>query len=382
LYAYSFLDDFVLLYPVYGLLFARNGLSVAQISSLFAIWSVTGFVLEIPTGVLADAVSRRLLLCLGPLLSAVGFGLWVAAPSYWAFATGFVLWGIDGALRSGALEALVYEELEARGRADRYARVMGRARAAGVAATMVAGAVAGPVLAVGGYLALGAASVAVRLAAAGIGTALPEHRRRGEPDREAEAETGLSYLGTLRSALREARTDQTVRRALLLVPVVASVWGALEEYVPLLAADVGVPARTVPLLVLLVSLGMTAGGLLAARWPMLGGRSLGYLLGGGALLLAAGAGSGHPAGFVALAASFGAFQLATVAADTRLQEAIGGSARATVTSLAGLGTEVCTVLVFGGYALASGHTGHPTIFALFATVYLAVAAFTLRRPSG
>lgn len=110
LYGYAFLDDFVLLYPVYALLFADSGLTVWQISSLFALWSVTGVLLEIPSGAWADAVSRRLLLWVGPLLTAAGFTLWVLVPSYWAFALGFVLWGIKGALGSGALEALVYEE--------------------------------------------------------------------------------------------------------------------------------------------------------------------------------------------------------------------------------------------------------------------------------
>ena len=62
LYGYSFLDEFVLLYPVYTLLFSDTGLSVWQISSLFVLWSVTGVVLEVPSGAWADAVSRRMLL--------------------------------------------------------------------------------------------------------------------------------------------------------------------------------------------------------------------------------------------------------------------------------------------------------------------------------
>ena len=90
--------------------------------------------LEVPSGVWADAVSRRALLTLAPLLSGAGFGLWVLAPSYEAFALGFVLWGAQGALQSGALEALVYEELERTGAEGRYPRLMGRATALGTIA--------------------------------------------------------------------------------------------------------------------------------------------------------------------------------------------------------------------------------------------------------
>ena len=44
---------------------------------------------------------------IGPLLTAVVFGLWVGCPSYWVFALGFLLCGLKSALTSGALEATV-----------------------------------------------------------------------------------------------------------------------------------------------------------------------------------------------------------------------------------------------------------------------------------
>jgi MFS family permease len=359
---------------VYVLLFARAGLSVAQVSSLFVVWSLTGLVLEVPSGAWADAVSRRLLLCLGPLLSAAGFALWIAVPSYWAFAAGFVLWGVHGALQSGALEALVYEELDRAGAAGGYARVMGRARAFGVAAVMVATAAAGPVLAAGGYLAVGVASVLARLLCAAAATALPEHRRPdAAADDQAEAEAEAAYAQALRAGLREVRGNRSVRAAVLLVPAVTAVWGALEEYDPLLAQGTGVSAGTVPWLVLLVSAGATAGGLLAAAGQRMTARGLAGVLGFGAVAMAAGAISGRPAGFLLVAAAFCVFQLATVVADARLQARITGTSRATVTSLAGLGTELLTILVYGGYAAASTFAGHGELFALFALPYLLLA---------
>ena len=75
-----------------------------------------------------------------------------------------------------------------------------------------------------------------------------------------------------------------------------------------------------------------------------------------------------------LAGAFAVFQMATVVADARLQARITGPSRATVTSLAGLGTEVATIAVYGLYAGASTFAPHRTIFALFAVPYLLVAA--------
>jgi hypothetical protein len=267
---------------------------------------------------------------------------------------------------------------------------MGRAHAAGVGAVMAATALAGPVLSAGGYVAVGVGSVLAELACAAIALAFPEHRSRGgphevsgEPKSSGDASTdtdtdteqpGPGYLYALRSGLHEARTNRSVRRALLLVPAVTAVWGGLEEYDPLLAQSTGVSARTVPLLVLLVSAGATVGGLLAAAGQRMSGRAFAGTLAFGAVALAAGALSGRPAGFVLVAAAFCVFQLASVVADARLQATITGPSRATVTSLAGLGTELVTILVFGSYAAMSTVAGHGTIFALFAVPYLAVAA--------
>ncbi|MER5431553.1 MFS transporter [Streptomyces sp. NPDC002588] len=360
----------MLLYPVYALLFADTGLSVGRISSLFVLWSLTGVLLEVPSGAWADAVSRRLLLWLGPLLGGAGFALWVLFPSYWAFAAGFVLWGVRGALGSGALEALVYEELELLGAADRYARVMGRAHAVGQSAVMAATALAGPVLAAGGYPAVGAASVLACVLCAATATRLPEHRR--------PAGDGDSWAATLRTGLSEVRRDRSVRGALLLVPAVTAVWGALDEYTPLLVGATGVPEPSVPHLLVLIWAGVTAGSLLSGPAERLGRRGFAVLLTLSALALAAGGLSGTPAGIALVALAFGGFQLATVLADVRLQRRIEGTGRATLTSVAGLGTEVVTIGVYGVYGALGSAFPHGVVFALCAVPYLVTALAVAR----
>ncbi|MFF8682276.1 MFS transporter [Streptomyces sp. NPDC015237] len=365
LYASAFCDEFVLLYPVYALLFSDTGLSVWQISSLFALWSLTGVLLEVPSGAWADAVSRRLFLVLGPLLTAAGFALWVLVPSYGAFALGFVLWGAGGALGSGAQEALVYDELDRAGAADRYAVVMGRARAIGIAATMAAMGLAGPVFAWGGYDAVGAASVLICLVGTAVATRFPEHR---EP-----SVGGPGWAATLRAGLADARTDRSVRGALLLVPAVTAVWGALDEYTPLLALDTGVAEETVPWLLLVIWAGATGGSLLAGAADRLTATGFAALLAGSALAMAVGAAAGTPAALVLVGLAFGGFQLATVLADARLQRRIDDTGRATLTSVAGLGTELGTLATYGAYAVASSATGHGTAFALAAVPYLLTA---------
>ncbi|MDG4809755.1 MFS transporter [Micromonospora sp. WMMD1120] len=382
LYGYAFFSDVVLLYPLYVVFFADTGLSVGQIASLFVIWSAAGILFEVPSGAWADVASRRLLLCLAPLVSAAGFALWVLAPSYPAFALGFLLWGAGGALASGALEALVWTELDRLGAAGRYARVLGRARTAGVLGVVVSGVLAGPVLAAGGYPAVGAASVLAGLLAAAVAARFPEHRPPAgvvsavaDPDDDGD----LGWWDTLRAGVGQVRERPPVRSAVLLVAVVAADWGALDEYTPLVALDTGVGAQAVPLLLLLLWAGVTVGGLLAPvgeRWGVRGYAALLALVG---LALAGGALLRHPAGFVLLAVAFGAAQLATVLADARLQARITGDSRATVTSLAGMATDVLIIVTYAGYGLLATVAGNAVAFALTAAPYLVLALALLTR---
>ncbi|MEU7846842.1 MFS transporter [Micromonospora parva] len=393
LYGYAFLSDLVLLYPLYVVFFADTGLSVGQIASLFVIWSAAGILFEVPSGAWADVLSRRLLLCLAPLVTAAGFALWVLLPSYPAFAVGFLLWGAGGALVSGALEALVWTELDRLGAVGRYARVLGRARTAGVLGVVLSGVLAGPVLAVGGYPAVGAASVAACLLAAIAATRFPEHRapaaarvtvaEPAEPDTVPPAgpddDADLGWWDTLRAGVAQVRTRAPVRSAVLLVAVVAADWGALDEYTPLLALDTGVGAQAVPLLLLLLWAGVTVGGLLAPAGERLGSRGYAALLGLVGVALAGGALLRHPAGFVLIAVAFGAAQLATVLADARLQARITGTSRATVTSLAGMATDVLIIVTYAGYGLLATVAGNAVAFALTAGAYLVVALVLLTR---
>jgi MFS family permease len=336
---------------------------------LLVIWSATGILLEVPSGALADAYSRRALLVIGPLLTAAGYALWVFAPSYLAFAAGFVLWGAKGALASGALEALVYEELDRHSAAEAYPKLTGRAHTFGVVAVLVATAAASPMIAAGGYAAIGLASIAACVLTAAVAATFPEHRPASGQD---AAESELGYVATLRAGLAEARTDPQVRPWLLLVPAITAIWGALEEYAPLLIRETGVSTAHVPLYYMLIWGGVSAGGLLAAAGTRLSGRGLATLLAAAALATAGGALSGHPAGIALVAAAFAAFQVATVVAGTRLQDSITGPGRATVTSVASLATDGVTILVYGAYAALSP-AGHGTAFAVLAVPYLVVA---------
>jgi MFS family permease len=356
-------------------------LSDGQISTLFLIWSAVGIVAEVPTGALADRFSRRGALVAAGVLQAAGYVLWIAFPGYAAFAAGFVLWGLGGSIGSGALEALLYDGLASVGAEDHYPRVYGRVRAAGLLSQLPSAAAATVLFSTGGYALVGWVSVGCCLAAAALASRLPDARpdstspvpTPGPTDEEAGADPERGYLEILRAGLTETVRRPAVRAAVVAAAVLGSL-DSLEEYFPLLAKDWGVSTSAVPLAMLGIPLVGAAGAALGGRAGGARPGTLAALLTSAVLIFAAAAEFHRPLSVAGIALAYGLYQLVLVVADARLQRRIEGPARATVTSVASLGTDLAGILLYGAWAL-----GLPVVVAAMALA-MAAALPRLLRP--
>lgn len=333
------LSELVPYYPLYALLFLDTGMSEAQISVLFALWSVTAFVAEVPTGALADRWSRRGSLALAGALQAAAFVVWTVASGFAAFAAGFVVWGVGGALMSGTAEALVFDGLAAVGAEGTYVRVHAWMTAAELLVQVPTALLAGALFALGGFRLVGWVSVAVCLCAGLLALRFPEAPPGTDDD-------GISLRSGVTMALR--------RPGMLLVVVAVALVGgldAVEEYFPLLAADRGVAVTAVPVAILGISLAGAAGAALGGRAARLPDHAVPVLLLVAGVLLAAGTVLPTGASLAAVAMFYALYLAVLVVAEARLQARITGPYRATLTSVAGVGVEAAALLVFAAWAV-------------------------------
>ncbi|MFR9752728.1 MFS transporter [Nocardia sp. 004] len=427
--------ELIPLYALYALLFAEHGMGMGQISALFAIWSTTSFLLEVPSGAWADTVSRRGLLVLSGVLLTLGFTLWTVAPSFGGFAAGFVLWGAAGALASGTFEALLYDTLVVRGESAAYPRILGYTRAGAEAAVVIAIVVATPLYLFGGYALVCWSSVAIAALHAALALSLPTAPKALSAEAVAdlpEAETVaplpedtedekqhgiiavlplehagspimvqperlivqqrpvMRYLGMLRAGVAEAIRIRTVRYGVLLTSLLFGIT-AFDEYFALLALEARISTAVVPLLVGLTVLGSLIGSVSAGRTESMSGRTMaiaiavaGVLFLVGALISGSAAHRPHVGyllvclGFTAIGISYGIVHNTLVVAEARLQDAITGPARATVTSVSGLLSELVSLVVFGFAALVTIWWPISTLLALLGVAVLMLAAPTSR----
>ncbi|SDH04235.1 Predicted arabinose efflux permease, MFS family [Lentzea fradiae] len=304
---------------------------------LLAVWSLTAVVFEVPSGAIADRFSRRSSLVASGVLQACGYAAWVLFPSFWGFAAGFVLWGLGGTLQSGAFEALLYDGLAANGDEERYGRLNARVDTIELVAQVPVAVVATALFSLGGYQLAGWISVAMCLASSLVALRFPEPERGSDDD-----EPG--YFATLRTGLREA---VPVRRAVLAVALVYAI-DAFEEYFTLLAQDWQVPTVWVPLATIGVPLTGAAGAALAGRLP-----SRGWVLFAAGLVLLAAAALAVPVAIVLLGLFYGLYRFVLVHVETELQHRIESDSRATVTSVAAIGSEFVAFAVYGLWVLGA-----------------------------
>ncbi|HZC15284.1 MAG TPA: MFS transporter [Caulobacteraceae bacterium] len=354
LYAFKFSDSFILIFPLYAAMFVDAGLSPVQISIVLIAWSVTAFVLQIPSGIIADRWSRRLLLVLAQIAWGAGFVVWLIWPHFWGFLIGLVLWGIKSAFTSGTFEALLYDELKAQGRADDYTRVYGRTRAVQAFATVLA-ALGAALLARYGYrleLLASLASIALAIAAA---ASLP-------PADRAKAAGEQDYLAHLRAGLALSLREPVVLRILVFGAIVLSLGGGLEEFWPIFGIKVGLARPAIAVFVGAQNGVEMLASLLAHRIARLSTRRLYGLFTLGGLMLAAAAGLFSAPAMILLVLYSGVLKMIDVVFEGRLQHAIPSDRRATIGSVKSFAGEVGVTGLYLGFGPLAQTTSYQVAF--------------------
>ena len=339
LYAHCFVDELMLIYPFHAVMFVDHGLPPIEISTLIAVWCAVTLILEVPSGVLADRHSRKALIVLGAVLRAVGYACWAMFPGFWGFLAGFVLWGTEGALGSGAFEALVYDELKHAGRESEYARVAGRCRSLGPGGVVIAGAAAGAVSF--GYVFLLVASSVATIGAGLLLWSLPTVA----PIAPVGASGLAAYAVTLRAGISEVVLRPFVRRLVLFAALAMSLGGTLEEYWPILLTEMDMPDYALGLFLSILWSAQTLASWVAHRFVDLSDRSIYASFTFSGILLFTAAWSLHVAALALILIFVFILQVIDVVYDARLQAAIPSEHRSTASSVKGFGSEVGGLIV-------------------------------------
>jgi len=140
---YGFLKNLRFFDPFLILFFREMGLSFLAIGALYSVREICTNLLEIPTGVLADAFGRRKAMLASFTAYIVSFVLFYAFPAFWVYAIAMILFALGETFRSGTHKAMILEHLRLRDLESQKVAYYGRTRAASQFGSAIAALVAG-----------------------------------------------------------------------------------------------------------------------------------------------------------------------------------------------------------------------------------------------
>jgi len=214
------------------------GLDPFQLLLLGTILEGTYLIFEIPTGVVADMISRRLSVVIGLLGSGVAFALLGFADSFAIAALSQFLWGIFATFQSGADVAWLTDELGEEAARPHYLRGGQIGDAAGLAGIVVS-----VILASRNYrLPIVVAGLGIALTGLLMAVVMPEEGFE-RPERREGARIHTGFVTTLKEGVSQVRAHHV----LFLILGTAALHGASTEGFDRLAdyhllKDIGLPA--------------------------------------------------------------------------------------------------------------------------------------------
>ncbi len=338
-YYYIFSYDFIFGYAIYTAYLHIQGLSPSEIGAIFAFWSLSVILFELPSGILSDRYDRRVLLIVSPLIKSVCFVVWIFADGEaWLYGLAFLFWSAGSALCSGTKEALLYEHIHAVKLGRAYEKLLGRERAFTAAGVMLGSAV-------GGFIGHYSMELALWLSIPPLVTASFAARhltdiRRTHP--QTPIGDGIPYRQTLGNALLEFKNHADIRFITIFLALGITTLGALEEFDQLFYQVVSLPVWAYGLMIAGVNLiGVIAS---ANAYRLAGIRSLSWLFPAlsGLFLIASGFAQDQIS-LIPLMLAYAVIAPLQVLADAKFQKTMEGKSRATTTSTLNLFIEIAGI---------------------------------------
>ena len=126
--AYGFLKNLKLFEPFLILFLLEKNLSFTLIGTLYAYREIMTNLLEVPTGVIADAYGRRRTMVLSFLAYIGSFLILYFASAYWILMLGMTFFAFGEGFRGGTHKAMIFEYLRMKGWQDQKVDYYGHTR--------------------------------------------------------------------------------------------------------------------------------------------------------------------------------------------------------------------------------------------------------------
>lgn len=336
-------------------MFADKGLNPLQISILLMVCTGVSFLLEVPSGVLADKYSRKNILFGAELVRIVGYAFWLLMPNFLGFLIGFVFWGIKCAFTSGTFEALVYDELKANNEEDKYIKIQGIVQCLHYIAYIFAGIGASLAISFGYSFVLLISMLSLLVSSISIFLL---------PKAKISQSTGeKKYFKLLKEGLTFSTKTPSVLSIMIFISLAQALFGALDEYWSIFANQSGLTKQMLGIFFVIYGLVQALASVIAYKFEKSSIKFFQFLfLLNGVLLVIAAYFYQVPSLLLLFAFSF-LFKLIDTVTNSRLQHQIVlSNVRATITSVKEFFVELAAMGLFILFGLLAKYINYQVAF--------------------
>ena len=127
---YGFLKNLRLFDAFILLFFLETGLSFLQIGTIYTVREIFVNILEIPSGIVADALGRRRAMIFSFIAYIISFVIFYFATHYFLFVIAIFFYAFGDAFRTGTHKAMIFEYLKIKNWEDQKVYYYGHTRSA------------------------------------------------------------------------------------------------------------------------------------------------------------------------------------------------------------------------------------------------------------
>lgn len=236
--AMKFASEFILIYPLITIMYADRGhVSAAGIGVILATGMILSVLLEVPTGIIADKVSRKYVLISALSCKTTGLFIWLLMPYFWGYMLAAVFFALGSALESGTLQAYMYGVM-----GDESKKAFGKFWARVNSMVMISYSVAYVLTTIVGvkYPALISLSIIPCLVALGLCLSLPTDHITPN-SKSLKPRIFVSAVGHIKSSPK-------LIKLLISGVIMVALAELLIEYISLYYNQIGVTTRFIPIL--------------------------------------------------------------------------------------------------------------------------------------
>jgi MFS family permease len=121
---YTFLFGLYPIIPIMSLFFLAKQLSFGDIGILYAVFSISGFIFEIPTGYLGDKFGRKNSVMVGLAILGITSFVWTTLSGTIMFAIFAAIWMLGLAFISGSFDGYIYDYLKSKKQESSYDKLI------------------------------------------------------------------------------------------------------------------------------------------------------------------------------------------------------------------------------------------------------------------